>query len=51
MPGILSPDVYLRGDDGTLHQTDGTTDAAVKGWLGGVVYGAVAASAARGWRS
>lgn len=46
MPGILSPDVYLRGDDGTLHQTDGTTDAAVKGWLGGVVYGAVAASAA-----
>jgi len=46
MPGILSPDVYLRGDDGTLRQTDGTTDAAVNGWLGGVVYNSVAASAA-----
>jgi hypothetical protein len=46
MPGVLSPDVYLRGDDGQLRQTDGTTDAAVNGWLGGVVYNAVAASAA-----
>jgi len=46
MPGVLSPDVYLRGDDGQLRQTDGTTDAAVNGWLGGVVYNSVAASAA-----
>ena len=42
----LSPDIYIRGDDGTLHQTDGTTDATVKGWLGGVVYANTAASAA-----
>lgn len=46
MPGTLSPDVYVRGDDGTLHQTDGTTDASVKGWLGGIVKASVAASAA-----
>lgn len=46
MPGILSPDVYLRGDTGAMRQTDGTTDAAVNGWLGGVVYNSVAASAA-----
>ena len=46
MPGTLSPDVYLRGDNGQIRQTDGTTDAAVNGWLGGVVYAAVAASAA-----
>lgn len=46
MPGVLSPDVYLRGDTGALRQTDGTTDAAVNGWLGGVVYNSVAASAA-----
>lgn len=46
MPGTLSPDVYLRGDTGALRQTDGTTDAPVNGWLGGVVYSAVAASAA-----
>lgn len=42
----LSTDVYARGDDGTLHQTDGTTDATVNGWLGGVVYRSLAASAA-----
>lgn len=46
MPGTLSPDVYLRGDTGALRQTDGTTDKPVNGWLGGVVYSAVAASAA-----
>lgn len=46
MPGTLSPDVYLRGDSGQLRQTDGTTDAPVNGWLGGVVYANVAASAA-----
>jgi hypothetical protein len=46
MPGVLSPDVYIRGDNGQMRQTDGTTDAAVNGWLGGVVYSAVAASAA-----
>lgn len=45
MPGTLSPDVYLRGDSGQMRQTDGTTDAAVNGWLGGVVYSSVAASA------
>lgn len=42
----LSPDVYARGDDGTIHQTDGTTDAAINGWLGGVVYRSLAASTA-----
>lgn len=42
----LSTDVYARGDDGTLHQTDGTTDAAINGWLGGVVYRNLAASTA-----
>lgn len=46
MPGVLSPDVYLRGDNGQIRQTDGTTDAAVNGWLGGVVYSATAASTA-----
>ena len=46
MPGTLSPDVYLRGDNGVMRQTDGTTDAPVNGWLGGVVYNSVAASAA-----
>lgn len=46
MPGTLSPDVYIRGDTGAMRQTDGTTDAPVNGWLGGVVYSAVAASAA-----
>jgi hypothetical protein len=46
MPGTLSPDIYLRGDTGAMRQTDGTTDAPVNGWLGGVVYAAVAASAA-----
>lgn len=46
MPGVLSPDVYLRGDTGAMRQTDGTTDAPVNGWLGGVVYSSVAASAA-----
>lgn len=46
MPGILSPDVYLRGDNGAMRQSDGTTDAAVNGWLGGVVYNSVAASTA-----
>lgn len=46
MPGTLSPDVYLRGDNGQIRQTDGTTDAAVNGWLGGVVYSATAASTA-----
>jgi hypothetical protein len=46
MPGVLSPDIYLRGDTGDLRQTDGTTDASVKGWQGGLVYGSVAASAA-----
>jgi hypothetical protein len=46
MPGTLSPDVYIRGDNGQMRQTDGTTDAPVNGWLGGVVYNSVAASAA-----
>lgn len=46
MPGVLSPDVYLRGDNGVMRQTDGTTDAPVNGWLGGVVYNSVAASTA-----
>lgn len=46
MPGTLSPDVYIRGDTGAMRQTDGTTDAPVNGWLGGVVYSSVAASAA-----
>lgn len=46
MPGVLSPDVYVRGDDGTIHQTDGTTDKPINGWLGGVVSCQVAASAA-----
>lgn len=46
MPGVLSPDVYLRGDTGELRQTDGTTDAAVNGWIGGVVHAAVAAGTA-----
>jgi hypothetical protein len=46
MPGVLSADVYTRGDDGTLHQTDGTTDKAVNGWLGGVVSCQVAAGTA-----
>lgn len=46
MPGVLSPDIYLRGDNGQMRQTDGTTDAAVNGWLGGVVYASVAASTA-----
>lgn len=46
MPGTLSPDVYIRGDNGQIRQTDGTTDAPVNGWLGGVVSAQVAASAA-----
>ena len=46
MPGVLSPDIYLRGDTGAMYQTDGTTESAVNGWLGGVVYSSVAASAA-----
>jgi hypothetical protein len=46
MPGVLSPDIYLRGDNGAMRQTDGTTDAPVNGWLGGVVYNTVAASSA-----
>ncbi len=46
MPGVLSPDIYLRGDSGQLRQTDGTTDAPVNGWLGGVVYANTAASTA-----
>jgi hypothetical protein len=46
MPGVLSPDVYLRGDTGELRQKTGSTDAAVNGWLGGLVYANTAASAA-----
>ena len=46
MPGTLAPDKYMMGMDGSLHQTDGTTDAEVLGWLGGIVYSSVAASAA-----
>ncbi len=46
MPGTLSPDVYLRGDNGQLRQTDGTSDVPVNGWLGGVVAATVAASTA-----
>jgi hypothetical protein len=46
MPGTLSPDIYLRGDTGALRQTDGTSDKPVNGWLGGIVYSSVAASAA-----
>lgn len=46
MPGTLSPDVYIRGDNGQLRQDDGTTDAPVNGWLGGLVYANTAASSA-----
>lgn len=46
MPGTLSPDIYIRGDTGAMRQTDGTTDAPVNGWLGGVVSNIVAASSA-----
>lgn len=46
MPGVLSPDIYIRGDNGAMYQTDGATEAAVNGWLGGVVYSSVAASTA-----
>lgn len=46
MPGVLSPDVYIRGDTGALRQTDGTSDVPVNGWLGGLVYANTAASAA-----
>lgn len=46
MPGVLSPDVYIRGDTGAMRQTNGTIDAPVNGWLGGIVYSAVAASTA-----
>jgi hypothetical protein len=46
MPGTLSPDVYVRGDNGQLRQDDGTTDAPVNGWLGGLVYANTSASAA-----
>lgn len=46
MPGTLSPDIYLRGDSGEMRQTNGTVDAPVNGWLGGLVYGNTAASSA-----
>jgi hypothetical protein len=46
MPGVLSPDVYLRGDNGQMRQTDGTSDVPVNGWLGGVVSCQVAAGTA-----
>jgi hypothetical protein len=46
MPGVLSPDIYLRGDTGEMKQTDGTTEKSVNGWLGGVVNCSVAASTA-----
>lgn len=46
MPGVLSPDIYLRGDTGEMKQTDGTTEKSVNGWLGGLVNVAVAASSA-----
>jgi alpha-D-ribose 1-methylphosphonate 5-phosphate C-P lyase len=36
----------VRGDDGDLYQLDGTNTDSVRGWLGGVVYRNVAASAA-----
>jgi alpha-D-ribose 1-methylphosphonate 5-phosphate C-P lyase len=42
----LSPDRLMRGDDGDLYQLDGTNTDSVRGWLGGVVYRNVAASAA-----
>lgn len=40
----LENDIYLRGDTGSMRQSDGTNDDAVKGWLGGVVYRNVARS-------
>ena len=46
MPGVASPDVYLRGDNGQMRQTDGTNDKPVNGWLGGVTAATVAASSA-----
>lgn len=42
----LSPDRVARGDDGDLYQLDGTNTDAVRGWIGGVVYRNLAASAA-----
>lgn len=43
----LSPDVYMRGDNGVLRQVDASgSDKPVNGWLGGVVYRNVAASTA-----
>ena len=46
MPGVISPDVYIRGDTGAMRQTDGTSDVPVNGWLGGLLYQNVAASTA-----
>lgn len=46
MPGTLQPDRYLMGVDGSLHQSDGTNDFEVLGWLGGLAYANVAASTA-----
>lgn len=42
----LSPDRILRGDDGDLYQADGTNTDSIRGWLGGVAYRNLAASAA-----
>ena len=46
MPGVISPDVYIRGDTGAMRQTDGTSDVPVNGWLGGLLYASTAASTA-----
>jgi hypothetical protein len=46
MPGVVLPDRYLFSATGDIRQTDGTTDAAVVGWQGGLVYGNVAAATA-----
>ncbi len=46
MPGTLLPDRYAFSATGDMRQTDGTTDAAVLGWQGGLLYANVAAATA-----
>lgn len=46
MPGTVAPDRYMFSSTGDIRQTDGTTDAAVVGWQGGLAYGNAAASTA-----
>jgi len=47
MPGATLPDRYEFAATGDIRQTDGTTDAPVYGWLGGVVSAQVAAGTAQ----